>query len=73
LMLRVLEATGDVIKLEDVLNDNLTALSTAKNFEDTVMSLSAAIHLLNTRLGGTPARPVKVTRATAPSQEERAA
>ena len=26
-------------------------MSGAKNFEDTVMSLAAAIHLLNTRLG----------------------
>jgi biopolymer transport protein ExbB/TolQ len=48
---KVLQATGDVIKLEQVLNDNLRALAGAKNFEDTVMSLAAAIHLLNTRLG----------------------
>jgi hypothetical protein len=49
-MSQVLQATGDVIKLEKALNDNLRALSGSKNFEDTVMSLSAAIHLLNTRL-----------------------
>jgi len=48
---RVLEATGSVIKLETALNNNLKALSGAKNFEDTVMSLAAAIHLLNSRLG----------------------
>lgn len=52
-MQKVLEATGDVVKLEKALNDNLTALAGSKNFEDTVMSLSAAIHLLSTRL--TPA------------------
>jgi len=31
---------------------NLSALAGSKNFEDTVMSLAAAIHLLNSRLGG---------------------
>ncbi len=50
----MLQATGNVIKLEDALNQNLCASSGAKNFEDTVMSLSAAIHLLSSRLG----RPV---------------
>jgi len=39
------------VQLERALNDNLSALAGAKNFEDTVMSLSAAIHLLTTRLG----------------------
>lgn len=52
LLLQVVKATGDVINLERVLNDNLNALSGAKNFEDMVMSLTAAIHLLTTRLGG---------------------
>ena len=54
---QVLQATGDVIKLEQVLNENLRALAGSKNFEDTVMSLSAAIHLLNTRLGETSRPP----------------
>lgn len=53
-MTQVVQATGDVIKLEKSLNDNLHALAGSKNFEDTVMSLSAAIHLLNTRLGKSP-------------------
>jgi DNA anti-recombination protein RmuC len=52
LMARVVEATGDVLKLETALNHNLKSLAGAKNFEDTVMSLAAAIHLLNIRLGG---------------------
>jgi biopolymer transport protein ExbB/TolQ len=51
MMARVVEATGEVRKLELSLNDNLQSLAGAKNFEDTVMSLAAAIHLLNTRLG----------------------
>jgi len=53
-MLKVVEATGEVVKLEKALNDNLHALAGSKNFEDTVMSLSAAIHLLNMRLGNLP-------------------
>jgi biopolymer transport protein ExbB/TolQ len=67
---RVLEATGDVMKLEQTLNQNLKALAGSKNFEDTVMSLSAAIHLLNTRLGKLPddARPVDLTHSTAKSR-----
>ena len=48
----VLRATGEVASLEKSLNQNLSSLAGAKNFEDTVMSLSAAIHLLNTRLVG---------------------
>lgn len=51
IMTQAVQATGDVIKLEEALNKNLHSLSGAKNFEDTVMSLSAAIHLLNTQLG----------------------
>lgn len=54
LMAQVVKATGDVLGLEKALNENLRALSGAKNFEDTVMSLSAAIHLLNARLGKSP-------------------
>ena len=51
ILLQVLEATGQIVNLEQALNQNLRALAGAKNFEDTVMSLSAAIHLLNSRLG----------------------
>ncbi|MBW3596445.1 MAG: MotA/TolQ/ExbB proton channel family protein [Planctomycetes bacterium] len=54
-MTRAVAATGEVVKLETALNENLRALAGSKNFEDTVMSLAAAIHLLNTRLGRTPA------------------
>lgn len=54
LMSQVVKATGEVVGLEKALNDNLRELSGATNFEDTVMSLSAAIHLLNARLGKSP-------------------
>ena len=51
LMTQAIRVAGDVVQLERALNDNLSALAGSKNFEDTVMSLAAAIHLLNTRLG----------------------
>lgn len=51
---RAVEATGQIAKLEEALNRNLAALAGSKNFEQTVNSLAAAIHLLNTRLGQAP-------------------
>ena len=48
---RTVEATGQVARLEETLNRNLAALAGSSNFEQTVMSLAAAIHLLNARLG----------------------
>ncbi len=50
----VLKATADVIKLEQALNENLTRLAGSHHFEQMVMSLSAAIHLLNGRLSELP-------------------
>ena len=55
ILTQVLKVTGDVIGLERTLNENLKALSGAKNFEDMVFSLTAAIHLLSARLGGAAA------------------
>ena len=48
---RVVKATGEVVSLEQSLNENLRLLAGAKHFEETVMSLSAAIQLLTTRMG----------------------
>ena len=48
---KTLEATGEVVRLEDALHSNLRALAGAQHFEETVMSLSAAIQLLTVRLG----------------------
>ncbi|MHB8902679.1 MAG: hypothetical protein ACYC6Y_28300, partial [Thermoguttaceae bacterium] len=48
---RAVEAMGTIAGLESQLNRNLGALAGSKNFEQTVMSLAAAIHLLNARLG----------------------
>jgi biopolymer transport protein ExbB/TolQ len=47
---RVVEATGQVARLEAELNKNLAALAGTRNFEETVVSLAAAIQLLTTRL-----------------------
>jgi hypothetical protein len=50
-LLRVVEATGHVTKLEEALNGNLAALAGAQHFEETLLNLAGAIHLLNARLG----------------------
>jgi len=59
---RAVEVTGEVTRLEDVLNRNLAALAGAKHFEQTVMSLAAAINLLVARLAETPlsAAPIRL-------------
>ena len=60
-MERVLQATADVEQLQDVLNRNLAALAGAKNFEQTVLGLAAAIHLLNGRMvESTSSSPVQL-------------
>ena len=69
---RVLEATGDIIRLETLLNENLNSLAGAKNFEDTVMSLAAAIHLLNTRLEPSVDRSQQVDLGQSQSQDRAA-
>ncbi len=50
IMVKVLEATGTITSLEQRLNENLQMLAGSKNFADTVRSLAATIHLLNSRL-----------------------
>ena len=55
-------AVGEVARLEDALNRNLSTLAGAKHFEQTVMSLAAAINLLNARLAEMPAPPGDKTR-----------
>ena len=50
ILLKVVEASGHVTRLEDTLNRNLTALAGAHNFEETLATLSAAVQLLSVRL-----------------------
>ncbi|MEM7312888.1 MAG: MotA/TolQ/ExbB proton channel family protein, partial [Planctomycetota bacterium] len=51
LMLQAINATGEVTKVQNALNENMRSLSLMGKFDETVMSLSAAINLLNARLG----------------------
>ncbi|QDS99865.1 MotA/TolQ/ExbB proton channel family protein [Adhaeretor mobilis] len=50
-LLQVVEATGQVRKLEEALNSNLRSLAGSHHFEQTVMSLSATLQMLSSRLG----------------------
>jgi len=59
ILLQVVEATGQVKKLEDGLNRNLAALAGSHHFEQTVTSLSAALQLLSAQLG----QPIPATDA----------
>jgi biopolymer transport protein ExbB/TolQ len=71
-MLKVVRASGDIVKLEHALNKNLQALAGARNFEETVMSLSATIHLLNARWKDDKTQVPPITLES-PAREERAA
>jgi hypothetical protein len=73
LLLKVVEATGEVTRLEHALNDNLRSLAGAKNFEATVMSLAAAIHLLTARLENGPQGIPQIELAAVAKSQGRAA
>ena len=47
---RVIDSTGQIQRLEESLNQNLATLAQGHDFEDTVLSLSAAVQLLTARL-----------------------
>lgn len=51
ILLKVVDATGQVKQLEETLNQNLATLGRTHNFEETLLSLSAAIQLLSARMG----------------------
>ncbi len=55
LLERAVHASGEIARLEDALTRNLEALAGATNFEQTVLGLAAALHLLNARLTEAPA------------------
>ncbi len=72
LLERLVSATGDIMRLEDALNANLGRLAEAQHFEETVMSLAAAIQLLAARLQ--PSHDLRrVDLRSASRTEERAA
>jgi biopolymer transport protein ExbB/TolQ len=56
----VVESTGQVRKLEEALNKNLSTLASSKDFEEMVMSLAAAIQLLSARLHHLPSEQSRV-------------
>ncbi|MEW4452739.1 MotA/TolQ/ExbB proton channel family protein [Bremerella sp. JC817] len=62
ILLKVVEATGEVASLEDSLNRNLASLAGKQHFEETVQSLAATIHLLNSRMSGTGHNAVQLDR-----------
>ncbi|MEN6557380.1 MAG: MotA/TolQ/ExbB proton channel family protein, partial [Thermoguttaceae bacterium] len=47
-------AAGEVARLEDSLNHNLSALAGSQHFEQTVLSLAAAVNMLSARLVESP-------------------
>ena len=58
---RAIAAAGEVTRLEDALNRNLTTLAGARHFEQTALSLAAAVNMLSARLAETPhAAPIKL-------------
>ena len=61
ILLRVVEATGHITKLEEQLNRNLAALAGAQHFEETLLNLAGTVNLLNARLGHVAAPQVGLT------------
>jgi hypothetical protein len=49
---RLQEGAANVVHLQAVLHQNLAALASASNFEEAVHSLTAAVHLLTSRVAG---------------------
>lgn len=67
-LLKVVESTNQVQRLEESLNRNLATLGRGHNFEETLMSLSAAIQLLSARVGGPTEEPAFPSPTVPPSQ-----
>jgi len=67
---KVVQAVADIKSLEAALNDNLAALAKEHNFEETVMSLSAALSLLTAQLRGSTEHRSRIDlqSGTKPSQ-----
>jgi hypothetical protein len=65
----VINATGDIARLESQLNKNLSSLAEARYFEETLNSLAAAIHLLSSKQAAQPiGEPVNITRGKGKGQ-----
>lgn len=70
-MNELIAATGQVATLEERLNANLAALGNAGNFEQTVNSLAAVIHLLNGKLHVGVSEPLVRSRRSGDTAEEK--
>lgn len=70
LLLKVIEAAGQIRTLEESLNSNLTAVAASHSFEETAGALAAAVQLLAARLRQPAIFPAEVDLRgdTAPSQ-----
>jgi len=68
LLSQVVGASDQVARLESELNRNLSALAGAQHFEETVISLSAAIGLLSTRLSPADATRIDLNSGTRKGQ-----
>ena len=62
-MTRAIQSAGEIASLERSLNDNMLALDGAKNLEETLTNLSAAVRVLNSRLNVERAEPTDRTEA----------
>jgi len=62
-LLSVVDATGQIKKLESTLNQNLATLRQGFHFEELALNLSAAIQLLCARLGRLPAGDLAIEDA----------
>ena len=72
-MLKVVDATGQVVRLEDTLNRNLAELAGARNFEEMITSLAAAIQLLSAKLGRPEPAAADVSLASTEDESGQAA
>ena len=68
ILLRVVEATGHITRLEEQLNRNLSALAGAQHFEETLLNLAGTVNLLNARLGHVAAPQIGLTSTTSASK-----
>ncbi len=68
---RTVATTGEVLRLQEALERNLDRVAGAGQFEEAILNLSAAIHLLNGRLAGGSGTS-RVDRAAAESREKAA-
>jgi hypothetical protein len=71
---KIQEDEANLVHLQAVLHQNLAALASASSFEEAVHSLTAAVHLLTSRVGsGTAARPALVANAPGSPSARKAA